>query len=148
MCVNESALADHLAHGDFVGNCTQNCVAPTQTRMATVEPIPEEKAPVGKPSMEKVSIKKVPVKKVPVSAGIFSVKVIPNPSNSYFTLDVETGSTEKITVTIYDVLGRTVKRIENNDSQLIRFGEDLKTGSYMAIVRQGLNTTTVKLVKQ
>src|SRR5688572_798658 len=148
MCVNESALADHLAHGDFVGNCTQNCVAPSQTRMTTVEPIPEEKAPVGKPSMEKVSIKKVPVKKVPVSAGIFSVKVIPNPSNSYFTLDVETGSTEKITVTIYDVLGRTVKRIENNDSQLIRFGEDLKTGAYMAIVRQGLNTITVKLVKQ
>ena len=153
MCVNESALADHLAHGDFVGNCTPNCVAPTQTRTVIVETVPEEKtpdeiAPVEKTSIEKVSINKVPVKKVPASAGVFRVKVIPNPSDNYFTLDVVTVSREKITVTIYDVLGRTVKHIENNDSQLIRFGEDLKAGAYMAIVRQGVNTTTVKLVKQ
>jgi hypothetical protein len=148
MCVPESSLASHLAHGDFIGNCTQNCVAPTQTtRTATVETVKEEKAPVEKTSMDKVSINKIQVKKTPALPVVFKVKAIPNPSDNYFTLNVETGSREKITVTIYDVLGRTVKRIENNDSQLIRFGEDLKTGSYMAIVKQGVNTATVKLIK-
>jgi hypothetical protein len=51
-------------------------------------------------------------------------------------------------VIVYDVLGRIVKHIENSDGQLIRFGEDLKVGSYMAIVRQGKNTRAIKLVKQ
>jgi hypothetical protein len=114
----------------------------------TEEKAPEEKAPVEKISIDKLSLDKTAVKKVPLSPVIFKVKVIPNPSDNYFTLNVETGSSEKITVTIYDVLGKTVKKIENNDSQFIRFGEDLKTGVYMAIVKQGNNTSTVKLVKQ
>ena len=130
MCVTESSLASHLAHGDFVGNCTPNCVAPTiQTRGAIVEA-------------------DAIVETAPVSPGIFRVKVIPNPTDNYFTLDVESGSNEKIVVIVYDVLGRKVKHIENSDGQLIRFGEDLKVGVYMAIVRQGNNTRTVKLVKQ
>ena len=128
MCVNESALADHLAHGDFVGNCSPNCVAPTQTRGAIVESGTKEVTPVSPHGLR--------------------VKVIPNPSRSYFSLDVESGSNEKVVVIVYDVLGRIVKHIENNEQQLIRFGEDLKAGAYMAIVKQGNNTKTVKLVKQ
>jgi Fe-S cluster biogenesis protein NfuA len=152
ICVPESSLESHLAHGDYVGNCNPNCTAP-QTRVATKEAVteekaPEEKAPVEKTSIDKLSLDKTAVKKVSLSPVIFKVKVIPNPSDNYFTLNVETGSSEKITVTIYDVLGKTVKKIENNDSQFIRFGEDLKTGVYMAIVKQGNNTSTVKLVKQ
>ena len=128
MCVVESALASHLAHGDFVGNCTPNCVAPIQTRGAI------SSGPI--------------VETAPVSPGIFQVRIIPNPTNNYFTLDVETGSSEKIIVIIHDVLGRKVKHIENGQSQLIRFGEDLKVGIYLATVRQGNNTRTIKLVKQ
>ena len=129
ICVNESALADHLAHGDFVGNCTPNCVAPAQQTQLT-----QSRGTI--------------VETSPVSPGIFRVKVIPNPTDNYFTLDVESGSKEKIVVIVYDVLGRIVKRIENSESQLIRFGKDLKVGSYMAVVKQGNNTRTVKLVKQ
>ncbi len=128
MCVTESAVAAHLAHGDFVGSCTPNCVAPTQTRGAIVETRPVETTPL-----------------VP---GIFRVRVIPNPTDNYFTLNVESGNNEKIVVIVYDVLGRIVKHIENSEHQLIRFGEDLKAGAYMAIVKQGNNTRTVKLVKQ
>jgi len=123
--VTESALASHLAHGDFVGNCTSNCVTPTQSRRTSTI-----------------------VETATVSTGVFQVKVTPNPTNNYFTLDVESGSKEKIVVIVYDVLGRKVKHIENSEGQLIRFGGDLKVGVYVAIVRQGNNTRTVKLVKQ
>ena len=128
MCVNESALADHLAHGDFVGSCTPNCVAPIQTRGAIVEAAPIETSPV--------------------SPGLLRVKVIPNPTDNYFTLAVESGSNEKMVVIVYDALGRKVKHMENSGGQLIRFGEELRVGYYVAIVRQGNNTRTLKLVKQ
>jgi hypothetical protein len=38
--------------------------------------------------------------------------------------------------------------MENSNRQLIRFGEDLQVGYYMAVVMQGNNTSTLKLVKQ
>jgi hypothetical protein len=126
MCVSESALAGHLAHGDYVGNCTPNCITTTQSN-------------VSRGTMAETA---------PVSPDIFRVKVIPNPTDNYFTLDVESGNNEKIVVMVYDVLGRRMKHIENSGGQLIRFGEDLKVGYYMAVVRQGKNTRTLKLVKQ
>jgi hypothetical protein len=58
------------------------------------------------------------------------------------------GSNEKITVVVYDALGRMVKHIEQSDGRLIRFGEELKVGVYVAKIRQGINRKTVKLVKQ
>jgi hypothetical protein len=56
---------------------------------------------------------------------------------------VQDGGNEKI-----DILSRIVKQIEKSDDQLIRFGEELKAGAYIADVRQGINRKTIKLVKQ
>ena len=123
MCVAESAVAAHLAHGDFLGNCTPDCIAPVYSRGVINE---------GEP--------------IPTS--LFRVTVIPNPTDYYFTLDVETRSNEKIVVTVYDVLGRTVEYIEKSNNELIRFGETIKKGVYLALVVQGNNRKTIKLVKQ
>lgn len=123
ICVAESAVAAHLAHGDFLGNCTPNCVAPIYARGVAIDA-------------------------EPLSTDVFKVKVIPNPTDSYFTLDVESGSNEKIIVVVYDVLGRIVKHIEKSDGQLIKFGENMGAGVYMAEIRQGVNKKTIKLLKQ
>jgi hypothetical protein len=90
------------------------------------------------------------VKEIPVPAELppFNVIAYPNPSQYQFTLVIEGGSTEKIDVVLYDVLGRTVKHIESNDGQPIVFGEELPTGAYFTIVSQGVNQKTVRLIKQ
>ncbi|SHG87820.1 Por secretion system C-terminal sorting domain-containing protein, partial [Flavobacterium fluvii] len=78
----------------------------------------------------------------------FNVIAYPNPAKYQFTLVVEGGSKEKIEVVLYDVLGRTVKKIESTDGQPIVFGEELPAGSYFTIVNQGANKKTIRLIKQ
>jgi hypothetical protein len=78
----------------------------------------------------------------------FDVKAYPNPSNYQFTIEVEGGSTEKVEVDVFDIQGRSIKHIESIDNQTIMFGEELPTGTYIAIVNQGANRKTVKLIKK
>jgi hypothetical protein len=79
----------------------------------------------------------------------FNVKAYPNPTEHQFTLALEGGSNEKVQVTVYDAVGRQVKKIERNDNvSVIRFGEDLKMGAYIVEVKQGVNRKTLKLLKQ
>ena len=130
ICVDESAVASHLAHGDFMGNCTPNCVAPVYTTGLGIvsNDLMAEAAP---------------------TTDNFHVKAYPNPSENQFTIQVEGGSNEKVQVSVYDAVGRLVKKIEKTDnSSQIRFGEDLKIGAYFVEVRQGVNRKTIKLVKQ
>ncbi|MNQ85215.1 hypothetical protein D3C85_1003700 [compost metagenome] len=79
---------------------------------------------------------------------LFNIKAYPNPSNQYFTLELEGASDEKVEVVVFDVSGRLVKQIEKTDAQPILFGEDLPSGVYIAITSQGANRKTHRLIKQ
>ena len=129
ICVDESAVAAHLAHGDFLGKCTPNCVAPVYTTgLGTV---------TNNASAE-----------VSIDEG-FQVKAFPNPTEHHFTVSIKSNSNEKVSVVVFDALGRQVKKIEKSDAMsMIQFGEDLKTGIYIIEVRQGGNRKTIKLLKQ
>jgi len=78
----------------------------------------------------------------------FNVVTYPNPTKYEFTLVVEGGSEEKVGVLVYDVFGKMVKQIDNSDGQQISFGEEFPSGAYIAIVSQGTNQKTIKLIKQ
>ena len=79
----------------------------------------------------------------------FNVKAYPNPSENQFTLQLDGASNEKIMVVVYDAVGRQVKKIERSDNlSPIKFGEDLKVGTYIVEVRQGVNRRSLKLIKQ
>jgi hypothetical protein len=130
LCVDESAVAAHLAHGDYLGNCTLNCMAPAYYTARGIQ--------TGTPSAE-----------VSTSEGSFHVHAYPNPSDHQFTLQVESTSNEKVGIVIYDAIGRQVKKIEKGDAMsLVKFGDDLKAGVYIVEVLQGKNHATVKLIKQ
>jgi len=78
------------------------------------------------------------------------VRVYPNPSTSYFTLNIQTGnSKEKISVRLIDVAGRVMETRNNlSGSQVVRIGNNLKAGLYIAEIRQGNSTRQIKLLKQ
>jgi hypothetical protein len=84
----------------------------------------------------------------PIEIGLFDVKIYPNPAKYQFILKLLGGSDEKVEVSVYDILGRLVKHIANSNGQEIKFGDDLPSGSYIAIVSQGINQKTVRLIKQ
>jgi hypothetical protein len=54
-----------------------------------------------------------------------------------------------VSVVVYDMLGREVKKIEKENGNIpIHFGLNFKVGMYVVEVRQGENRKTLKLVKQ
>jgi len=78
------------------------------------------------------------------------VRVYPNPSTSYFTLNIETANTrDKISVRLIDVAGRVVEvRNHLSGDQILRIGNNLKAGLYIAEIRQGNISKQIKLLKQ
>ena len=78
------------------------------------------------------------------------VRVFPNPSKSYFTLNIQTGNNkDKISIRLIDVAGRVMETRNNlSGSQVVRIGNNLKAGLYIAEIRQGNLTRQIKLLKQ
>lgn len=119
ICVDSDAVNEHLAHGDFVGNCNPECKAPTSSRSAEGEMISEN----------------------------FEVRAYPNPSSNEFTFEIESDSTEKLNIKVYDTFGRTIKEIRNTPEKEFIFGYDLPRGIYIVMIQQGLYKKTIRLVK-
>ncbi len=122
ICVDQSAVQEHINHGDFVGKCTTDCKAPTPNAKYIEEEVAE--------------------------INLFKVTAYPNPTSSQFTLLVEGGQNEKVEVLVYDMMARLVKRIEKTDGELILFGEELARGEYLTLVKQGENMKAVNLIKK
>jgi len=78
----------------------------------------------------------------------FDVIAYPNPSDNQFTITLVEASSEKVSVQVFDLLGKLIKVIEKSDGQPIVFGEELPLSTYIAIVTQGDNRKTIKLIKQ
>ena len=78
-----------------------------------------------------------------------SFKILPNPSNSYFTLNIQTNNNvDKISVRISDLSGRLVESRNNLvGSQNLRVGNNLKAGVYFIQLRQGDKTKQIRLIK-
>jgi len=78
----------------------------------------------------------------------FIVIVAPNPSKTEFTIKVTSNSTEDISVTLFDALGRKRSSLKSNSVQPIVIGNNLSSGMYFAEIQQGTNKKIVKLIKQ
>jgi hypothetical protein len=78
------------------------------------------------------------------------VRVYPNPSASAFTVNIESfNNKEDVSLRIIDIAGRIVEVRSNlAGSQTLKIGSNLKAGLYIAEIRQGNESKTIKLLKQ
>jgi hypothetical protein len=82
------------------------------------------------------------------SAARLYVNVMPNPSNNYFNVIINSNDQEPVAVRILDISGRIVETHEKIASTgILRLGETLKRGSYFAEVTQGRLSKVIKIVK-
>jgi hypothetical protein len=74
--------------------------------------------------------------------------IYPNPSTNVFKLTFSTESREKLDITVMDISGRTVKSYKTDPTGTFSFGESLRPGLYMILVKQGALSKVFKVVKQ
>jgi hypothetical protein len=105
--------------------------------------------PAANTASTKVSGNTLPAKEALQVRGELQVLASPNPSASYFTLVVQSGSDETIRITVADVTGRIIDGkagLPANGTH--RVGQSLRPGVYFAEVMQGSKVVRLKLVKQ
>jgi hypothetical protein len=74
--------------------------------------------------------------------------VLPNPSRTSFTLSIESNNVLPINIRILDLQGREVNRlVDISANSIIKLGDKLYTGFYLAEIIQGEEKKIVKLVK-
>lgn len=77
----------------------------------------------------------------------FIATVHPNPSSDNFTIEVENSSGKSIIVSVFDILGKKITSLSTNEVKDELQIKGLAPGIYSAIVSDGQNTQTLKLVK-
>ena len=127
ICVDQSALGEHLAHGDFVGACTTDCVAPagllaqpTTKDMLSGEPL----------------------------ATVLTAQVSPNPTAGYFNVVIRGKNDLPVTVKVRDIFGRLIQaneKIAANSS--LKYGHNWAGGTYFVEVIQGKERIVLKVIK-
>lgn len=130
ICVDQSNVGEHLAHGDYLGNCTPDCAAPTTyttSKRNELAGIATEVTPL-------------------------EVRVSSNPSYRHqaFRLSVfSSNRKDGISLRIVDATGKLVLEKQNlQPGQVIEVGSGYVQGLYYAEVLQGAERKIVKLIKQ
>ncbi len=84
-----------------------------------------------------------------VETADFGVTAYPNPFNGAFKLQVSGTNNESVSVVVYDMMGKQIENrvINASDIENVTLGQDYSTGIYNVLVSQGMNTKTVRLVK-
>jgi hypothetical protein len=83
------------------------------------------------------------------SPGKLAVTALPNPSMNNFTLRIQSSSSEMLSLSVLDVLGRVVEtknRIAPNKT--FQIGNNIQPGVYFVEVMQGTERQLLKLIRQ
>ncbi|RZJ73017.1 YDG domain-containing protein [Flavobacterium sp.] len=80
----------------------------------------------------------------------FRAVAYPNPYAQGFALDMDSSSEEKVSVKVYDMIGKLVENREISFEAIesAQFGENYPSGVYNVVVNQGANVTTLRVIKR
>jgi hypothetical protein len=79
----------------------------------------------------------------------FKANGFPNPFTNNFTLDITTTSEEKVSVMVYDMIGKLLDRVEvNSTDNALELGSNYPAGVYNIIVSQGDNVKLLRMIKR
>jgi hypothetical protein len=83
------------------------------------------------------------------TAQVFELRATPNPTRSYFTVQLPNVINSAVNVRVIDILGRVVETRQNLAAgQTLRIGSGYKPGVYIVEVTQGTIVKQLKLVKE
>lgn len=100
------------------------------------------------PKDKTMSTTSLSIEKDEIRGGGLKVKVMPNPSNTYFTLVTSSNLNEPLMLRVVDGLGRVIETQRNlSTSGTIRVGQTYRPGTYYAEVFQDKEKVTVQLNK-
>lgn len=77
----------------------------------------------------------------------FNIKAFPNPSSNLFTMDMQGGTNEKVTLQVFSLDGRMMYQTIGTNNSRFSFGKNLIPGVYVLKVTQGSHTRSLKIVK-
>ena len=120
LTIDALSIADHLGHGDMLGNCPDD------------------------PS-HSITAREIDAKQTTAE---FSVKVLSNPSPNYFDIQLNAKAGSKIQLKVFDLQGRVVESKPSLQSnQTLRLGTSYVPGVYIVQIMQGTELQTIRLVK-
>ena len=78
-----------------------------------------------------------------------AVQALPNPSNGYFRIAIQTGNTGvPVTLRVTDLVGRVIEQKNvPGAGAVLTLGAEYKAGIYLVELSQGAQRKTLKLVK-
>jgi hypothetical protein len=83
-----------------------------------------------------------------ISQTALAITVYPIPSETNFTLKVQSKTNENVEINIYDVTGRKIQQLRGAAIETYHFGDMYAAGAYLVEVLQGSNRVTQKILKQ
>ena len=125
ICVDESAVADHIAHGDYYGKCNSSCTAPVANARVVEDGATGSLDPM--------------------------VSVFPNPFSSAVTVKVNNPTAAAISMQMVDLTGKDLNISQmpgDHENEFILLTEPLPVGIHVLRVSVGKQVHAVKIMKQ